>query len=409
MGRRIIEAEPEPPQEEELQDNEIETAEDETIAEGCEHCGCTEVDENTGEQLHWETCPIMIGEIAPEEAASEDDDTDDEEYVDSAEDAGPTDEELAAEEEALAEEEEAPEPEVEVTQPKRASKPARLPVRRNEPAEEAFAEEIAKPSTALTRRPSMAIRKASHDSVPRALLTEGRNDLQRIITENLGVGQLSLGDLTRIKMPSGGQLQFEIPSVVSDQPKYTPQIEGVIIAHRLGRSFWWESIDKTGGGSPPDCMSHDMKHGLGNPVNDDNQPSKDNLGYLCETCAWNQWGSGSEDGDPNGPKACKEIHFLFIMEGKSQLPKVLVVPPTSLKPVKQYMLGMVNENYAFHQVITRISLKKSTSKKNITYGELVLTMAAELNDDEAVAAASMSAAITPLIRQMASTVTEAPE
>ena len=56
---------------------------------------------------------------------------------------------------------------------------------------------------------------------------------------------------TRIKIPGGGHLQFEIPSGNPDVPDYAPYLEGVILYSHNSNAYWPE-------GSEYPCASPSM-------------------------------------------------------------------------------------------------------------------------------------------------------
>ena len=100
---------------------------------------------------------------------------------------------------------------------------------------------------------------------------------------------LQLG-FQRVKIPSGGQLQFEIPGDDPDNPDYAKFLEGVIVYSHNSNAYWPTGEDYDDN-TPPSCQSLDGKLGYGCP------------GGICADCAYNRFGS-----DPKGPgkgKACK--------------------------------------------------------------------------------------------------------
>jgi len=91
----------------------------------------------------------------------------------------------------------------------------------------------------------------------------------------------------RIKIPSGGQLQFEIPTDDPDNPDYSKTLEGVIVYSHNSNAYWAEGQNDDEN-APPDCQSVDGKIGTGCP------------GGLCASCEYNVFGS-----NPKGKgKAC---------------------------------------------------------------------------------------------------------
>ena len=63
---------------------------------------------------------------------------------------------------------------------------------------------------------------------------------------------------TRIKIPGGGHLQFEIPSGNPDVPDYAPYLEGVILYSHNSNAYWPEGSEYDDD-QPPLCQSFDGK------------------------------------------------------------------------------------------------------------------------------------------------------
>lgn len=95
-----------------------------------------------------------------------------------------------------------------------------------------------------------------------------------------------------VKIPSGGQLQFELSTEDPDNPAYARYLEGIILYSHNANAYWAGGKNDSEN-TPPDCQSMDGKIGYGCP------------GGLCADCAYNRFGS---DTDPKGTgrgKACK--------------------------------------------------------------------------------------------------------
>lgn len=123
----------------------------------------------------------------------------------------------------------------------------------------------------------------------------------------------------RVKIPSGGALQFELPSDDPEDPDYAKTLQGIIIHHHLANAYWPDgnSEDES---TPPICSSSDGCTGVGSP------------GGSCNRCGFNQYGS-----DPNGRgKACKNMHSLYLLRSGDYLPILLPLPPTSLRPFSEF-------------------------------------------------------------------------
>lgn len=185
-----------------------------------------------------------------------------------------------------------------------------------------------------------------------------------VIRENMGGEQVSPSDLSRIKVPSGGGLTWEVPSADGVEPAKV--IDGVII-HICRRRAYWSNPNPTG--DPPDCASDDCIEGKGDP------------GGPCEACPYNEFGSSRKgDGSEGRGKACKESKLLFTLRPGQSLPDVVVIPPGSLKAVKQYQLKL---GKPYWSVVTRLALKKATNKDGIAYAQVEPTKVGVLNDDAA--------------------------
>lgn len=179
-----------------------------------------------------------------------------------------------------------------------------------------------------------------------------KGEIMEIIAENMD-GQITSSDLDRVKIPAGGGIAFEVPTLEgADSQKY---IDGVIIAHQPQNVYWSTGMDEGGGNTPPDCVARDGKFGEGAP------------GGLCATCPMNKFGSDGGNG-----KACKNTEVLFILRPGNMLPIALRVPPTSLGAVKKYLLQLTSASIPFYGVQTRLSLEKATNAAGIGYSKLVL-------------------------------------
>jgi hypothetical protein len=171
-----------------------------------------------------------------------------------------------------------------------------------------------------------------------AIANKNPDELQEFLAMALGGGQIGPNDLDRINVPPGGALQWTLPTLAGEVT--VDAIEGVIIHITARRAYWHDEF--SGQNENPDCVSNDGFTGQGNP------------GGNCITCPMSQWGSGGEKS-----QACKDMRLVFIIREGDLLPTVVKLPPTSIKPFRQYMLRLANQK-AKHtgQVITKLTLKK---------------------------------------------------
>lgn len=205
-------------------------------------------------------------------------------------------------------------------------------------------------------------------------------DMRGLIETNLG-GSLDLSLLDRVKMPAGGGQTFEVPTIDGIEPRKA--IEGVLLYVKYQNVYWSQSLDEVGAGTPPDCVATDAKHGAGVP------------GGLCATCPHNQYGSATK-GDG---KACRNNMLLFVQEPGKVLPLVVVLPPTSIMPMRKYLGQLTSVGQMYFHAVTRLSLTSAVSKGGNKYSVVVPQRVKEyeLSVQEKTAIENYRAAIVPAL------------
>ncbi len=152
----------------------------------------------------------------------------------------------------------------------------------------------------------------------------------------------------RIKIPSGGMLQFEIPSDDPENPDYEKNLTGIILCNHDNYAYWPEGSEYDDNTAPL-CSSTDGKQGIGEP------------GGTCATCALNRFGT-----EPEGRgKACKNMRMLYLLRSGEYMPIQLALPPTSLSPFREFMNQsfMIRRRATFGSVV-QIGLKKMNNGKD---------------------------------------------
>jgi hypothetical protein len=187
----------------------------------------------------------------------------------------------------------------------------------------------------------------------------GRN--MDIISENLGDGGVGSLDLPRIKVATGGGTTWVVDGV--DEP--VTELEGILLAWRMERLFWKGAY----GGSrkrPPDCISRDGFSGVGDP------------GGPCRMCPNAQF-----DSAPQGRgQACKQVRQLLVLRPDEALPRLLSVPPTSLKNAAQYFVLLASKNIAHWAVVTRMRLERTENEGGIAYSKILFAPGRTLSEEE---------------------------
>ena len=126
-------------------------------------------------------------------------------------------------------------------------------------------------------------------------------------------------NLPRIKVPAQGATTWNMPD---GHEGIVQTIEGIIVEWTSPRAWWPDSIEKSGGSSPPACSSADSIRGFGViTAEEDEAPAF----HDCNTCPHNQWDTGR-----NGRgKACKEKYMLYVVQNGAEgvFPSVVQIPP----------------------------------------------------------------------------------
>ena len=180
--------------------------------------------------------------------------------------------------------------------------------------------------------------------------------------------------MQRVKIPGGGNLQFEIRGDDPDNPDYERKLVGVILYHHLANAYWPEGSEYDDS-VPPLCQSFDGKQGYGEP------------GGVCAACAFNQFGSTA-----NGSgKACKNMRQVYLLRSGEYLPLQLSLPPTSLRPFNDFMnLAFVARRRPSYSAIVEIGLKRAESG-GYTYSVATFRKVRELEGESLAAVKSYAA------------------
>lgn len=205
-----------------------------------------------------------------------------------------------------------------------------------------------------------------------AALSRSPEEIKEIIESNVGQEGLTMMDLDRIKIPSGGTTVWQLPTLKGTENKES--IEGVIVAHKQARVYWQEALDDTGGGLPPDCSSENGITGSGEPGGD------------CSQCPLNEWGSsGKKKGRGKTKargKACKEIRMVFMLLPRNLIPVLFTLPPTSIVPMRKYLLKLASEGLPSFAVTTVFKLEKTKNNDGVEYSKASPWMGRELEENE---------------------------
>lgn len=190
-----------------------------------------------------------------------------------------------------------------------------------------------------------------------------------IIRENLKNQPFSFQLFDLVKSPSGGSTVFSVPGISGDEAE--KELTGIILDYTTPRAHW-DTPDPVEG-TPPVCLSR-------NSIYSDD-------GKQCILCPFNDF--GSKDGESNA-KACKESVLIFLLRKDSIIPLLIRVPVTSKVGFLKYTTRLAGAFIPISGVITKITLKKATSKSGKPYALYHFDAVKILSKEEAARAKSFS-------------------
>ena len=205
-------------------------------------------------------------------------------------------------------------------------------------------------------------------------------EIREAMNVNVGDTGLNAGDLERIKIPAGGGAAWTIQGL--DGEEMVKELCGIIIAWRDTRAYWSVPMEESDGNMPPDCYSLDARTGNGEP------------GGNCHKCAHAEFGSGSK----GEGQACKLVRQLFLIREENLLPEIVHLPPSSLKPARQYFLRLASKGVPCYSVITKIGLEKTKNPQGIVYAKAALTSGGRLTPEQTRRAKEYAAMIDPYLK-----------
>ena len=192
-------------------------------------------------------------------------------------------------------------------------------------------------------------------------------DMAAVLEELNDIDRIPYG---RITIASGGVNVFKVLEPGDENTTSTPEVVGVILFSHKCNVLWGTKFGvKTDGPKTPDCSSLDGKTGIVAATGECRS---------CETCPYNQFGSA----DNGIGKACRNMRRLYIMREGDVFPIILSLPATSLKAFDFYRTRLAVLKKTPQGVITRISLKATTSKNDAEFSVAVFAADAALPPEE---------------------------
>lgn len=203
-------------------------------------------------------------------------------------------------------------------------------------------------------------------------LIESQQTMRRalaLIDENLGNQKFSILNLSRIRVPSGGALEFRVETASGIENHRTLTV--VITAYRMARAYWRKPYGTGKGKQPPDCSSKDGFIGEGDPGGD------------CAECPLAAFGTAQlPDGSQGAGQACKELRQLLVLLPGQMLPHLLNIPPTSLQNFTKYSMNLVSAGTAYWGCTTKMTLEPAISTGGVDYARINFTLLKPLADQQ---------------------------
>jgi hypothetical protein len=187
--------------------------------------------------------------------------------------------------------------------------------------------------------------------------------IRETLSANLGDPSVSATDFDRIKIPAGGGLAFTIHTLDGEQS--VKELSGVIVDWRDRRAYWKLTMEQSDGNTPPDCYSLNARVGIGNPGGD------------CSKCEFAQFGS-----DSNGGQACKASRELYLLRENRILPEIVCLPPTSIKPAREYFRRLAAEVIPYYGVLTLITLERVKNAQGIVFSRVTFASLGRLTTEQ---------------------------
>jgi len=150
-------------------------------------------------------------------------------------------------------------------------------------------------------------------------------------------------EFPKITVPTGAGLFWTLPN---GEP--VKEFGGVVVAHFKARAYW--PLDAPIANNPPTCSSIDGRYPLSG--------AGPTGASQCAACPYSKYGSGKE----GRGQACKERMNTFLLMEDSDLPRLLSLPPTSIKPFSRYARGLIDQKPVrpLSSLVTIFGLEKKT-------------------------------------------------
>jgi hypothetical protein len=193
------------------------------------------------------------------------------------------------------------------------------------------------------------------------------------IINNLAEGEkLSLADLTKVTVPTGGGLAWTVEKLNGQES--IKELIGIILSQALPRSLYASTFEESGGQEPAICLSNDSITGHLNSEALPNGEFPEKLVKIgnptghCESCPFAQWGTKLKaDGNFVRGQMCQQRRVLLFLTPETSMPLLVSIPAGGLKNAKRYLVGLQAVGLKQWQIITNIGLMSDKNAEGIKF------------------------------------------
>ncbi len=207
-------------------------------------------------------------------------------------------------------------------------------------------------------------------------------EMREILAANLGNQTLEVGDLNKIRVPTGGGLAWELPG-----GEVAKSFEAIIIHWKMTRTFYKSPF--TGGHERPDCSSDDCITGKGDP------------GGSCLDCPFAKFQSAAQfNPQKKNAQACSERRLAFALLPGNFLPVMISLGPSAIKGFKKFLLvDLGGQSIPFFGAVVRFSLVKEKSSDGIEFSLPKYELVSKLTPEQRDAVKAYAASLMPSLQQ----------
>jgi hypothetical protein len=206
------------------------------------------------------------------------------------------------------------------------------------------------------------------------------------LQEKIEEAKEALETFENLKLPAIKFIDGKFQFAEGEEP--IEAFECVLIYTKASNIYFKKSY-RPGQVELPACYSADGRKPVDPAPNGDKPQAP-----ACKDCAQNKFGS-SATGDG---KACRNVRPVYVLVDNAIMPRILRIPPTSLRMIEQYALGTVADCGSYMAVKTIVSGYKKDAQQ--TYFNIKFTKGAKLTDQEKMDAKAIRDLWLPMMKSV---------